>query len=728
MDTKCIPTTCDLILKGGITSGVIYPRLVSGLATKFNFKNIGGVSAGAIAAAGAAAAQFRRLKNKSDDGFKLLADLPDLLKAPPNNSEQKENMLFLLFQPAKELNKHFAVAVGALNATNMSERLARVMQLFLREFIPVYWLVALIGALPGLLLSIIVVSSYFPNNSAQGWKHAAIAFFSWLVVTCIGFRLFRSFPKVGVVIMTTIVVGFVIVLGGLCDFFGAMSWKSVFVSLASGVAFGVTILGALTLMLKSVTTSLVIWLPKNNFGFCSGLPTEQNQYQPEALTQWLSHYFDEVAGKPTGPLTFGDLWGSEPSDIAGRDECREIASKRVLNLEVMTTAVSQGIPYRLPFSNELFCFDPMEWSRLFPAIIIEWMMKHSRGPAFARSADGHVLYRLPHPADFPVAVAVRMSLSFPILLSAIPLYSVDRTLDANAKIDEANQPFRRDIEQTRNIMFSSQVNSAAWQDALTKLNSIDTGGACTPRKATRVWFSDGGISSNLPLHFFDSKLPSHPTFAINLTSFHPDDSCLKNRVELPDSNTGGLTSHWPERPKAPGVGPILSFLLDIVNTMHSWRDTIQLPMPGYRDRIAQIAQKPDEGGLNLNMPREHIDALASAGALAAHQIIEKFVSKGGWDNHRAIRLRTMLGLTEGFVLDLQSQYPGTENPDYSAVLGNLPSYEFKTSPDAHVQMAEKLMSDIHAAAANVKKAPGGISLTDETYPHPIPDLRIVPRV
>ena len=56
--SSAAPTTayCDLIMKGGITSGVVYPKLISGLAAKYRFKNIGGTSAGAIAAAGCAAA------------------------------------------------------------------------------------------------------------------------------------------------------------------------------------------------------------------------------------------------------------------------------------------------------------------------------------------------------------------------------------------------------------------------------------------------------------------------------------------------------------------------------------------------------------------------------------------------------------------------------------------------------------------------------------------------
>ena len=47
---------CDIVMKGGITSGVVYPGAVAEIAKAFNLKGIGGTSAGAIAAAAAAAA------------------------------------------------------------------------------------------------------------------------------------------------------------------------------------------------------------------------------------------------------------------------------------------------------------------------------------------------------------------------------------------------------------------------------------------------------------------------------------------------------------------------------------------------------------------------------------------------------------------------------------------------------------------------------------------------
>ncbi|EMS98269.1 patatin, partial [Agrobacterium tumefaciens str. Cherry 2E-2-2] len=37
---------CDVVMKGGITSGVVYPYAVLELARRYRFRSIGGTSAG----------------------------------------------------------------------------------------------------------------------------------------------------------------------------------------------------------------------------------------------------------------------------------------------------------------------------------------------------------------------------------------------------------------------------------------------------------------------------------------------------------------------------------------------------------------------------------------------------------------------------------------------------------------------------------------------------------
>ncbi|HTD37653.1 MAG TPA: hypothetical protein VK669_09070 [Candidatus Limnocylindrales bacterium] len=59
---------CDMVMQGGITSGIVYPATILRIAQRFRLKTIGGTSAGAIAAAAAAAAEFRRVSDPQNPG------------------------------------------------------------------------------------------------------------------------------------------------------------------------------------------------------------------------------------------------------------------------------------------------------------------------------------------------------------------------------------------------------------------------------------------------------------------------------------------------------------------------------------------------------------------------------------------------------------------------------------------------------------------------------------
>ncbi len=103
---------CDLVMKGGITSGVIYPKLISTLSTTYQFRSIGGTSAGAIAAAAAAAAQLGVHAGTNREAFKLLERLPKELGTPAAGGS--DSMLFKLFQPHASLKRHFKLLTAAL--------------------------------------------------------------------------------------------------------------------------------------------------------------------------------------------------------------------------------------------------------------------------------------------------------------------------------------------------------------------------------------------------------------------------------------------------------------------------------------------------------------------------------------------------------------------------------------------------------------------------------------
>src|SRR5213595_2982651 len=85
---------CDIVMKGGITSGIVYPRAVSRLAREYRFQSIGGTSAGAIAAALTAAAEYSR--NRGTIVFDKLDAIPQWLG---QSSWGRNSNLLNLFQP-----------------------------------------------------------------------------------------------------------------------------------------------------------------------------------------------------------------------------------------------------------------------------------------------------------------------------------------------------------------------------------------------------------------------------------------------------------------------------------------------------------------------------------------------------------------------------------------------------------------------------------------------------
>jgi len=101
---------CDIIMEGGITSGIVYPGLICKLAERYQFQSIGGTSAGAIAAALTAAAEYGRRKGL--DSFTAVKEVPEWLG---KSSEKKAGSnLFSLFQPQKRMKVLFRLATAFL--------------------------------------------------------------------------------------------------------------------------------------------------------------------------------------------------------------------------------------------------------------------------------------------------------------------------------------------------------------------------------------------------------------------------------------------------------------------------------------------------------------------------------------------------------------------------------------------------------------------------------------
>lgn len=160
-------------------------------------------------------------------------------------------------------------------------------------------------------------------------------------------------------------------------------------------------------------------LRENGYGLCSGLANGNSAMDKPVLTEWLADQIDKVAGKTDGPLTFRDLHNA-PMPESIKDKIKGI-KKRSIDLRLVTTCLTFGKPFEAPLYQNIFAFDPNEWSRIFPPRIIEHLV------AEASVIDSPMLRRngkMPLPRDgLPVIVAARMSLSFPGLFSMVPLWS-----------------------------------------------------------------------------------------------------------------------------------------------------------------------------------------------------------------------------------------------------------------------------------------------------------------
>lgn len=520
---------CDVVMKGGITSGVVYPPAVCELARTYRFRNIGGTSAGAIAAAATAAAEYG-----SRHGGSAFAELEHLhtwlgQKAPDGRTSN----LLALFQPEPRTRALFRTLLPALRSGGRP-----ALRVALAAVVNFPW-AAFAGAFPGLVLVFLALS-----RAGDGLLRA------WSCASALALLLLGATAAVGVAIMRR--------------------------------------------TLRA--------LPENFYGLTSGQAVSAAA-QPEALTPWLHHTLNRLAGKPEdgAPLTFGELWGT-----------RDPEAERDINLEMMATCLSHGRPYRLPLREDVFYFDPGELRRLFPEEVVRHMEAHPREET-ERQHEASRSYRplrpLPAAADLPVVFATRLSLSFPLLIAAVPLHAVD---------------FTRRLPDGE-------------------------------RRPERCWFSDGGIASNFPVHFFDQPLPRWPTFAINLRDKHPD---YPLDAWMPDTNGSGVAEWWTRFEGAHGEGSLSGFLAAILNAMQNWMDNTQSRLPGYRDRVVHVTLGAREGGLNLDLELPVIEALGARGRQAGRLLAEHFrrapdAHELSWDNHRWVRYRTTMALLERFLASLR---------------------------------------------------------------------------
>ena len=608
-------------MKGGITSGVVYPRAVAAFADQYRLRRLGGTSAGAIAAAAAAAAQLGRDRRTEHDGdrgndpFCEVRDLPRRLGRPVGENPSNPSVLASLFQPTPAARALLQFATRMLGASSLLDRYVAVLM-----GAP---LAGTLGALFGLSLLLPLLD--------EGW---------WI-------------------------------------------------ALGAPVALGAAALMAGTF------ASLALWrrakrvLVQQGYGLCTGMPGA-GLNKSEALTPWLTDLIDRLAGQPghAGPLTFRDLWDGESPD-----------GERSIEFEVITTCLTHGRPYRIPFEDDLFYFNADELRQYFTTDVVDWMVEHPRGsrkgkkPA-AALPDG--FHRMPAAPDLPVVVAARMSLSFPFLISAVPLYAKDRSRES----------------------------------------------AADKNKLERCWFTDGGLSSNFPVHLFDEPLPDGPTFALNLRDFpldkEPQPSECDN-VYYPASNRAAQLEQWNrfEDLGLPG------FVGAMAAAIRNWSDTTMLQLPGYRDRIAHVRVDPQsEGGLHLDMPPDVIERLSARGEAAAHRLMDALksgadadVDSGArpmtWAGHRWVRYRTFMALLDQELRSFRALYDqkGPGEPSVRDLVESRPTKSGTTGrayPWANNRQAEFAEEATSELVGMVERWEATGERFSDNAPKPTPSLRVRP--
>lgn len=241
---------CDVVMKGGITSGVVYPPAIIELSKSFTFKNIGGTSAGAIAAALTAAAEYGR--SKPDAGFDCFAKVPERLATNLKG----------FFQPqpkTKALFRVFQAAMGRVAAP--------------------------------------------PSNESDGQSSSTPPLKPPRIALKVGLALIRGFPLASLLGAAPGVISLIFVIrSGDIGIIAGVAVAAAILMLVIGIP-----LAALVRAFFHAKTTL----PDNFYGLCFGWAPRRTG-QPPQLTEWLSGLINELAGRqPDGPpLTFGDLWGT----------------------------------------------------------------------------------------------------------------------------------------------------------------------------------------------------------------------------------------------------------------------------------------------------------------------------------------------------------------------------------------------------------------------------------
>lgn len=521
-----VPTLpCDLIMQGGVASGVVYPLAIMEIAKKHELRGVGGTSAGAIGAVVAAAAEYGR-RRRTGTGYAQLAALSkDIL----------DKGIGRLFQPTAGMAGPFDLLVALQSRGAIAGVLA-----YVGTYWPVVWLAGALGFLNiGWLVAGSPPLAALVRDSGDTLMILGAQLGVGLMLFMLKSLSTRSRRALDGPMALLLAGG---LLWAMCDFFLRYVPGGAGVNDDFFVHMGMAALAATSAMIFVFIVLLTIDLlriasTKHRFGVCSGR-TEAPR-KDAALMEWLHHHVQAASGAQA-PLTFGDLEATRLEAELAKAEGRPFTPPVNTNdIELRMTVTDLGLrrPHTLPFLPPHMQFVPNELAQVLPQAVVDAMYD-------AKNGDPAKSHPLPPWHKLPVLFAVRMSLCYPVLFRMVPLYH--RSEDPHGKPE-------------------------------------------------RTLFTDGGICSNFPIHFYDGLLPSWPTLAIAL---EPSADPNRGSVKIDRSDA---------RPKPRRTPASLADALGLIfQTAGGWRDQVQTSLPGYRERVCVVGLTKKQGGFDFEMARRDI--------------------------------------------------------------------------------------------------------------------------
>ncbi len=620
---------CDLVLQGGVINGVAYPGFLMEVARRFHFHAIGGASVGAVAACLLAAAEYRRRYGQLsgfNEGLRLLPQ--ELGECVDQN--KRMTRIHSLFQTTPAMRPLFSLILDVIeeiavrnaqsNPTSNTSGASladdrsppRTGQIFFsmyRQWRP-------------------FLERHFPPSLRGFWR--------WVYVLL---------------------------------FLGVFSQSLAVWGIGACVVFLAWVYGQYVQPLQAFWQSIVQIGKLEGFGLCSGMRSEDSPHQ--GFTEWLYQGIQDMAGAAyANPLTFEDLWRAPcgPKDAAGQ------ASERSIDLFTVSTCLSQGRAYKLPSLDptaRLF-FRLSEFKKLFPNEVVEHLRRVSlqvdvtKEPILQRYKD-QILQRYcdreaywqrsthkytsaelarlaakletnrnavidqllqqeddrhPDPdirelpaAQLPIVVAARMSLSVPILFQAVPLLGFDLQVEAE------------------------------------------------DMKLQRLWFTDGGVVSNFPIHMLDKALPRWPTFGVTVeeegrlrsSSTRLMKSFVPYFSDMDESDRmvfgGQFWRDFNETRQAPRWKGVSQFLAGVLKIALDGEDQSHLRMPHVRNRVLRLYTNRAIGNaFNIKVNAEKIQEVNDRSIEGGKNLVMAYLSEikndkmppSLWTDHRWVRLQMLI--------------------------------------------------------------------------------------